>query len=151
MSGLMMARSQPIPAEPPLHNRVAENYERFDGLDSTPYPGTIEAENAGNPYGATPAPGKEGTRGIDGPGPGRLGPNARGISGVVGSVGAAPLPVADCLHRTDFETAAAVQGSYAYRLGPGGAYQGVAQTAAMTDILDNPPQPGDFASILFGS
>jgi hypothetical protein len=67
------------------------------------------------------------------------------------------LPVADCLNKTyaDFEaaltTTAATQSNPNFRFGPGGAYQGVAQTAAMSEISNNPPQPGDLSSIIAGS
>lgn len=143
MSGLMMARSRPLPASPPLQDRLDADYRRFDGLDSTPYPG---GENTGLevPYASTPRPGQAGTHGD------AMGPNARGIPGVVGSVGAAPLPVGDCLRKVSFATVAATQSNPNFRGGPGGAYQGIAQTLAMTEISQNPPQPGDLASIIAG-
>jgi hypothetical protein len=146
----MIARSSPVPQTPPLETRVAENYQRFDGLDSTPYPGS-NLSGLETPYDVTPRPGQAGTPGslVD-VGPGKLGPNARGIPGVVGSVGATPLPVADCLKKTNFETVAATQSNPNFRFGPGGQYQGIAQTIAMSEISQNPPQPGDLASIYAG-
>ena len=159
MSGLMMARSRPVPIKPPLEKRVQTNYERFDGFDSTPYPADLVSDDAANPYGdRNPRPGQNGTHGNTPYGDiGRLGPNARGIPGVVGSVGAAPRPGADCLKKTSADfvssltTAQATQSNPNYRFGPGGQFQGIAQTAAMSEITNNPPQPGDLASIIAGS
>lgn len=122
---------------------MADNYERFDGLDSTPETDIVEPVGEGN-YGPTARPGQLQTYGD------KMGPNARGIPGVVGSVGATPLPVADCLKRTDFATQAATQSNPNFRFGPGGAAPGLAQTIAMSEISQNPPQPGDLASIYAG-
>ena len=141
MSGLMLAMSRPEPQTPPLQEAIADNYERFDGLDSTPYPlGDVE------PTGLNPdvRPGQRETHGSF------MGPNARGIPGVVGSVGASPLPVADCLHKTEFATQAATQSNPNFRFGPGGAAPGLSQTIAMSEISKNPPQPGDLAAIFAG-
>ena len=156
MSGLMISYATPVPASPPLEKRVQENYERFDGLDSTPYPGTVIHDDAINLYDENnPRPGQNGTQGKDGD-KGRLGPNPRGIPGLVGSVGAAPLPVADCLKKTsdDFKSAlttvASVQSNPNFRFGPGGAFQGIAQSIAMSEISSNPPEPGSLASIYAG-
>lgn len=144
MSGLMISYAKPVPVTPPLESRVQENYVRYDGLDSTPYPG-LEVSPLEDAYPTTPRPGASASDTK-----GKLGPNARGIPGVVGSVGATPLPVGDCLKKTVFETVAATQSNPNFRFGPGGAYQGIAQTLAMSEITNNPPQPGDLASIFMG-
>ena len=129
---------------------VGANFERFDGLSQPPldHPAAQDPMYGGRgdveAYGASPRPGQKnqpvGQEYTPGP-----------ISGVVGVVGGQPLPVAPWLYKQKVGAyTPSKTHSIQHRLGQGQAYQGVAQTVALSEITDNPPQPGDLTMILAG-
>lgn len=133
---LLLVIHPPVPSAEPIERRVAPDYERFDGLADTVLEGS---PSLGDAYGPSPRPGQQQTH---------RGPQG-GISGKVGSVGATPLPVADCVHKTDFGWVEAPLVTTQFRFGPGGANPGVGSTMAASDSM-NPGQPSDFFSIFAG-
>lgn len=143
MSSLSLIAAGPVPETPPLEQAVAPNYRRYTGLNHPLNEGMTPVGEGSN-YGPSARPGQEQTYG---PANGRP---ARGIPGVVGSVGASPLPVADCLHATGFATAQGTPSNPNFRFGPGGAAPGLAATVAMTEIVNNPPQPEGLSYITGG-
>jgi hypothetical protein len=144
MAGLLLVSGPSVPQSAPLESAVDTNYERFDGLT---YPQGLDMVpvGEGDNYGPTARPGQLQTHGPSN------GKPAKGIPGVVGSVGASPLPVADCLHKVDFETVTASPSNPNFRFGPGGAAPGLAQTVMMTEIIQNPPQPEGLSLIFTGA
>jgi hypothetical protein len=138
-----------VPAESPLPDlAIASNFERFDGLGQPPldHPaGTVDGNPLGESYGDTPRPGQlnqeegqEYTPGV--------------LSGVVGAIGAAPLPVADWKYHHGNYTGATAPGVQ-FRLGVGQrgpSELGAAQTVALGGITNNPPEPGDLSAIIAG-
>lgn len=139
-----------VPQSAPADLAVAANFERFDGLSQPPLdnPAAQDSEYGGRgnieAYGPSPCPGQKnqplGQEYTPGP-----------ISGVVGVVGGQPLPVAPWLYKsTQGKYTPSKTPSIQHRLGQGQAYQGVAQTVALSEITDNPPQPGDLTLILAG-
>jgi len=133
-----------VPTRPPAEDAHAANFERFDGLE-IPTTNNTEAGNFGTTYGATPRPGGTNT-------PIEEQTYTRApLRGVVGVIGGQPLPVSDRIHAlsgrgyTPSETP-----SIQHRTGAGQAYQGVAQTVALSEITNNPPIPGDISAIIAG-
>lgn len=133
-----------VPQTPPPDLAVAPNFERFDGLSEPPLDNPAGSVALGADYGATPRPGQLNTPVHEQtytPSP---------VSGLVGTLGGQPLPVGDWKFRPP--------GTYSPGQGKiiGGpkrgrqAYQGIAQTVFLSEITDNPPQPGDLASIIAG-
>lgn len=143
MSGLLLVTGPAVPQTPPLESAVDTNYERFDGLTEPLNAGMIPVGEGDN-YGLSARPGQQQTHG-----PATIA--ARGIPGVVGSVGASPLPVADCLHKTEFETQQATPSNPNFRFGPGGAFNNQNWSIAMTEVLEYPPQPDQMSSIFTAS
>lgn len=139
MSGLLLVTGPAVPQTPPLESAVDTNYHRFDGLTRPRGLGMVPVSEGAN-YGVSPRPGQEQTYG-----PSTIAP--RGIPGVVGSVGASPLPVADCLHKTQFETQQATPSNPNFRFGPGGAFNNQNWSIAMTEVVEYPPQPDQMSSI----
>jgi len=136
VAGILFLSGRNIAQAPGIEERVAPDYERFDGLE---------------PY----AP-DEGSN-LDAPAhnfrPGALATHAGGVGGIagkVGSVGASPLPVADCVHRSEFLSVEASLLTTQFRFGPGGAAPGIAATLAMTDLLVNPPAIDELSVIFAG-
>lgn len=144
MSSLALLAAGPVPETPPLEQAVAPNYRRYTGLN---HPQNLDMVpvGEGSNYGPSPRPGQEQTYGP------ANGKPARGIPGVSGSVGASPLPVGDCLHKSDFATAQGTPANPNFHFGPGGAAPGLAATVAMTEIVTNPPQPEGLSWITSGS
>lgn len=142
MSGLLLIGAPAVPQSPPLESAVDTNYERFDGL-TEPQGLDMVPVGEGDNYGLSARPGQQQTHGP-------LTTAARGIPGVVGSVGASPLPVADCLHKTDFATQQATPSNPNFHFGPGGAFNNQNWTIAMTEVVLNPPQPEGLSSIFTG-
>lgn len=150
MSSLLLISHPVVPQEPPLQDAVAPNYEVFDGLElpDSPYEGGyaktgLTTTGLGRSYGTDVAR------------PGALnefGPSQGGITGKVGAVGAQPLPVADCIHKdpSQYQSVKAPLLTTQFFFGPGAQAPGIAQTLTLTDIQENPPVPGDMASILMG-
>lgn len=136
----LLVSGGPVPESPPLESAIDTNYERFDGLVEPQNLGMIPVAEGDN-YGTSARPGQLQTHGPS------TGKPAKGIPGVVGSVGASPLPVADCLHKVDFDTQAASPSNPNFRFGPGGAFDGINQTIAQTEAAINPPQPEGLAAI----
>ena len=131
-----------VPGAPQPDMAVAPNFERFDGLSQPPLDNP-----AGQPgvTGSASRPGGWVT-------PDEYTPGV--ISGVVGTVGGQPLPVADWQTSTAHQQQATYTPSRTpsvqFRLGDGQANQGVAQTVQLSEITNNPPVPGDLTSILAG-
>jgi hypothetical protein len=143
VSSLSLLAAGPVPETPPLEQAVAPNYRRYTGLNHPKNAGMIPVGEGAN-YGPSARPGQQQTYGP------ANGKPARGIPGVSGSVGASPLPVADCLHRTVFETAQGTPANSNFRFGPGGAAPGLASTVQMSEIVNNPPQPEGLSYITGG-
>lgn len=146
MSGMLLNWAGPdlvVPEAAPTDLAVAPNFERFDGLTPLDHP-------AGSPKfwgdGATPRPGMQPTEDTYTPGP---------LAGVVGVIGGQPLAAARTSPRiTRPEGATTLTTDYIaaqqQRSGVGQDYQGVAQTVALQDLLDNPPEPAGMTAILAG-
>lgn len=134
MSGLLIAGSHGVPTQAPLESFVATDYQRFDGLD-TPDGPQPPAELEGSPN----RPGGWG------------GEHALplAIPGKVGSVGATPLPVADCIHKpeSDMATAYASTLTTQFNGGPGGAAPGLDQSLFLQSVVDNPIPPDGLAAL----
>ena len=146
MSGPLLATAREFtwPTAPDL--AVAPNFERFDGIDEPPldHPaGQQDGQRVGIDYGHGPRPGQKNqpTGQVYTPGP---------LSGVVGVLGGQPLPVGDRIHRPDGVVTLVHTPSIQFRLGVGQAYQGIEQTVALSEITNNPPQPGDLSAIIAG-
>jgi hypothetical protein len=132
-----------VPQSPPTDQAVAYNFERFDGFEPLDHP-------AGERL-VLPA---------DGPRPGQQAtPLAEQtytpstLARPVGVVGGQPLPVAPCIFRPPGDYTAAKAPTVQWRLGVGQAGPsslGVANTLQLNEITQNPPQPGDLASIVGG-
>jgi len=146
LSGMLLQWAGPsvLPATPPPDLAVAPNFERFDGLEQPPLEGP-----AGNQrivfYPGGPRPG------ASAPTPDEYTPGP--ISGVVGVIGGQPLPTSDRIHRPAGAFTSATAPSIQFRKGVGQhgpSELGVAQTLALSQITNNPPQPGDLTSILAG-
>ena len=114
-----------VPGEAPAELAHAANFERFDGLEIPDTAGR-DQNQLGTTYGATPRP------------------------GVVGTVGGQPLPVNDWLFQGGRGYTHSETPSIQHRLGSGQAYQGAAQTVALSEITNNPPIPGDLSGIIAG-
>lgn len=129
----------PADGSGPLDRTVAWNYERFDGLG--PLDNSVNAEAPD--YGAGPRPGQHSqpTGQTYTPGP---------LTGLTNTLGGEPLPVADWRYRPGDYTPAHYAQRMQHRMGQGQAYQGVAQTVALGDITNNPPQPDSLENILRG-
>jgi len=136
----------PIPVVPgaaPAELAHAQNFERFDGLE-VPTTNNRDANQLGTTYGPTPRPGAENTP-IE-----EQTYTAAPIRGVVGTVGGQPLPVGDWLFPGGRGYTPSESPSIQHRLGSGQAYQGAAQTVALSEITNNPPVPGDLSGIIAG-
>lgn len=144
------------PEVPQTENAVAANFERFDGLSSPPLenPAAASPDDAavgGAQYGwdipgDSPRPGQsdQPLGQVYTPGP---------ISGVVGTVGGQPLPVSERIYRDAGNYTKSRTPSVQMRIGVGQhgpSELGVAQTVQLSEITNNPPQPGDLTSILAG-
>ncbi len=127
---------------------VAPNFERFDGIDQPPLDHPASAQDPGDKL-------------IFYPGGPRAGLSRRTplaeqtytpgvVSGVTGTLGGQPLPVADRLHRVPGNYTPSKTPSIQWRLGDGQAYQGIAQTVALSEITGSPPVPGDITGIIAG-
>jgi hypothetical protein len=145
------------PENPQLDLAVGPNFERFDGLTiPTDHPATSDPEagpdGGGSPYGwnelgGSPRPGAGNTpdtQQVYTPGP---------IRGTVGTVDGQPLSaarVSNRIHRPPGAYTPSKTHSIQFRLGQGQNNQGAAQTVALSEITNNPPQPGDLTSIIAG-
>jgi len=132
-----------VPGQAPAELAHASNFERFDGLEIPTTAGRDENQ-LGTAYGATPRPGGVNTPVVE------QTYTAAPIRGVVGTVGGQPLPVADWLYAGDRGYTPSETPSIQHRLGSGQAYQGAAQTVALSEITNNPPIPGDLSGIIAG-
>ena len=132
-----------VPGEAPAELAHAANFERFDGLEIPDTAGR-DQNQLGTTYGATPRPGGENTPVSE------QTYTAAPIRGVVGTVGGQPLPVNDWLFRGGRGYTHSETPSIQHRLGSGQAYQGAAQTVALSEITNNPPIPGDLSGIIAG-
>ena len=142
--GLLYSVPFTVPAVPPSEMAHAANFEEFDGL-TLPRTNNTGGTPEGTDYGATPRPGQLNTpveAQVFTPGP---------IRGVVGKIGASPLPVANPFYRVGrgFTPADYTQ-RMQHRTGVGQNNQGAAQTVALSEITNNPPVPGDLSAIIGG-
>ncbi len=149
---------------PQLELGVGPNYEQFDGL----------SDNDPNTINPAPPIGPEAGVYYDNPVQSRQGPSNRGTSTPlaeqvytpgpivfpVGTLGAQPWPARAGQYRGNVTggggpggyTPAVAQGVQ-FRLGVGQrgpSELGVAQTVALSEITNSPPEPGDLTSILSG-
>ena len=141
MAGALLNLAAPliVPETGPgqLDRTVAANFERFDGLEPLDNP-------AGNQqlvyYPGGPRPGQSApTPDVYTPG---------GIPGLTNTLGGQPLPVHDWRFRVQGYTPARFAQTIQHRLGAGQNNQGVAQTVALADITNNPPQPDSLQTIM---
>lgn len=128
-----------VPAEPLPSNAHAANFERWDGFDPL-----VNDLGGSNVKGSVSRPGQ-----WDQPTGQEYTKSALG--GLTNTLGGQPYPVANWLYRvgrgyTPSSGAAHPQ----WRLGVGQNYQGVAQTAQLADVTNNPPVPDDLSSIISG-
>ena len=134
MSGILIAGAHGVPSTAPLESFVATDYERFDGLEDL---AAIADEIVqGSP--SKPGGWQAGQRAL---------PSS--IPGKVGSVGATPLPVADCIKKpeADMATAYASTLTTQFGTGPGGAAPGLDQSLYLQYVNDNPTPPDSLANI----
>ena len=128
-----------VPAEPgePLDRTVAANFERFNGL--TP----LDTDHRGTTYYPSgPRPGQaltDETALTYTPGP---------LAGLTNTLGGQPLPVRAWEYRDAGDYTPARFANMQHRLGSGQNNQGVAQTVALANITNNPPQPDDLLTII---
>jgi hypothetical protein len=146
-----------VPENPPVDLAVAPNFERFSGIENSPpldHPATstptdTTGTGAAFGYGWTdpgryPRPGQ-----IDEPLGQVYTPGA--LSGVVGVVGGQPLPTSPRITRPAGSYTGVIAPSVQWRLGVGqSTAAGAQQTVALSEITNNPPQPGDLTSIIAG-
>ena len=132
-----------IPGHAPADIAHAANFERFDGLDIPDTNGRDENQ-LGTNYSPTPRPG-----GLNTPTKDQT-YTAAPIRGVVGTLGGQPLPVDDWKHTHSRGYTPSESPSMQFRIGSGQAYQGAAQTVALSEITNNPPVPGDLSGINAG-
>lgn len=147
------------PAVPQADYAVGPGFERFDGLDipaDHPAQGDPEAgwSAGGSAYGwndlaGSPRPGQSNTPVADqvytqGP-----------LRGTVGTVEGQPLPAQAGVFRTVNQSPSGTYtpgktNSIQHRLGVGQNNQGAAQTVQLSEITNNPPEPGDLSAIIAG-
>jgi hypothetical protein len=144
-----------VPGNPPADLAVAENYERFSGVEGSPplvQPATSDPNDgpdAGSSYGwnkvgGSPRPGQsdQPLGQVYTPGP---------LQGLVGVVGGQPLPVSPRISRPAGGYTGVIAPSIQHRLGVGqNTSAGAQQTVALSEISSNPPVPGDLTSIIAG-
>jgi hypothetical protein len=151
---LLLNRGDPgaRPELPPEGNQpdlnVAWNFERFDGIDQPPLEapaGVVAGNPLGASYGDTPRPGA-----LNQPHGQVYTPGA--VTGVVGTLGGQPLPVADWRYHHGEATLTRAPGvQFRQGVGQRGPSElGAAQTTMLAGITNNPPQPGDLSSIIAG-
>jgi hypothetical protein len=137
-----------VPTTPPVDLAVAENFERFDGFEPLDHPATQD--------GLTRP--QIGVTGSPRPGQGTT-PLAEQVYTPselfrpVGVVGGQPLPVSDRIHRPPGAYTPGRGLTIQWRLGVGQhgpSALGAAQTVQLSEITNNPPQPGDLTSIIAG-
>jgi hypothetical protein len=144
------------PNVPQPETAVAANFERFDGLNPLDHPGAEDPDGGGsggggadyiwNEPGHSPRPGQSNQP---------LGQvyTAGPLSSTVGTLGGQPLPVANRLYKGTGDYTRSKTPTVQMRLGSGQhgpSELGVAQTVQLSEITNNPPQPGDLTSILAG-
>ncbi len=151
--GTPAVNSYIVPGAPQADLAVASNFERFDGIEQPPlenpaadFPDSGGSMGLGADYGQSPRPGQHnqptGQTYTEGP-----------LSGVVGVLGGQPLPVADAIHRPTGVTTLVNAPTIQFRQGVGQrgpSELGVAQTVTLSQLTNNPPEPGDLTSILAG-
>ncbi len=150
---------------PQLELGVGPNYEQFDGLtdwdpntpensepigpEASVYYGDPVAQREGPSNRGTPTPLQDQ---VYTPGP---------VSGIVSTLGGQPWPARAGVYRANVTGDGGRQGAYTpavaqgvqFRLGVGQrgpSELGVAQTVALGEITNYPPEPGDLTSILSG-
>ncbi len=123
-----------VPQADPTDQAVAWDFQRFDGLSPLYHPG-----GQPNVVGSPSRPGLQPTPDTYTPGP---------LAGLTNTVGGEPLPVADCLLRPPGDATYAPAYSTQFRKSVGQNYQGVAQTAAMNILYENPPVADPISSII---
>jgi hypothetical protein len=135
---LIAARSFIIPASPPADRVVAENFSQFDGFNDPTH-----KASEGTPSGTKPA--DQPTLTAD------LKATYSPLTGIRNVLGGMPLPVANPFEG-DYGTSTAYPDNFTqqYRLGTPQGYQGVAQSVALGDITQTPPQTESIDSILAG-
>lgn len=133
MSGMLIAGSHGVPTTAPLEDFVATDYQRFDGLED------LAAIPPNDTVGSPVRPGGWGGQGA----------LESAIPGKVGSVGATPLPVADCVHKPESQMATAYASTLTtqFQGGPGGAAPGLDQSLYLQYVNDNPAPPDDLAAM----
>ena len=157
MAAILVPAGQIIsPLVPQGELAVAPNFERFDGLEiPNTNPATADPMSSGTGTGADygfdqlghyPRPGAMNTpvsEQVYTTGP---------LVGVVGTVGGQPLGlvVGDRINRSTGDYTRSKTHSIQFRKGVGQNNQGAAQTVALSEITNNPPQPGDLSSIIAG-
>ena len=144
------------PLVPQGQEAVAPNFERFDGLTlPLTNPATDNPESGGigsgadygfNHLSAYPRPGAVNTPVSEQtytPGP---------LRGVVGTIGGQPIELvtSNRIHASEGSYTQSKTHSVQFRLGVGQANQGAAQTVQLSEITNNPPQPGDLTAIIAG-
>lgn len=141
-----------VPGSAPADIAVADNFERFNGLEplanpaSGPSPGG--ADYGWDQPGGSPRPGQSNTPLAD------QVYTSSPVHGLANTLGGQPLPVADPLHRPPGSyTGVTNNVGLPHRLGSGGrgpSELGAAQTVQLSEITSNPPEPGDLLSIIGG-
>ena len=139
---MLLAVSPSVPQSPPVEDAIGPFYERFDGFEPWGFDAAsgYEPVSEGWNYGDSPRPGQLNTDATD----------PAGVYGKVGSVGASPYPVYNPMHKVIMETQHFDHPTTQFRLGPGAQAPGLQNTLTSTEITQNPPQPGDLASIIAG-
>ena len=127
---------------------VAWNFERFSGFEPLDHPGTALGDTAiAQPDANYPRPGQHSTPLVEQ----TYTPST--LSRPVGVVGGQPLPTSSRIFRAPGDYTRAKAPTIQWRLGVGQngpSSLGAANTVQLSEITNNPPQPGDLASIIAG-
>lgn len=143
---LPAARNFTVPGAAPADHAVAANFAQSDGFGDLVLPGNALPGGVAYP-GSSPTPGFSDTAQAD------WTFTASHLGRGTNTVGGEPLPVADWRFRDSADPTMSAGNTTQFRGGVGQhgpSALGVAQTVALAEIINAPPQPGDLTSILAG-